>query len=153
MYKGVSKSSRTVLVKRSLLTLDVKSSITFRVLPFCTNTVVPAFLLCLEASLEVPFWNCVRYLLPFLLNLFSGVECLTLHSKLQLGEEEKVTGGQIGWVWWMGDHCHVVLGQKLRNFKDLWAGALSWWIMRFWFCHFCGLLRRTFSRNLLRTSE
>ena len=31
--------------------------------------------------------------------------------------------------------------------------ALSWWIMRFWFCHFCGLLRRTFSCNLLRTSQ
>ena len=93
------------------------SSITFKVLPFCTNTAVPAFLQCLEASLEVPFWNCVKYPLRFLLNLFTGVESSTLHPKLQLGEEEKVTGGQIGCIWGMGDHCHVVLGQKLRNFK------------------------------------
>ena len=94
----------------------LNSSITFKVLLFCTNTAVPAFLPCLEASLKVPFWNCVKYPLRFLLNL-NGVECLTLHPKLQLGEEEKVTGGQIGWVWGMGDHFHVVLGQKLRNFK------------------------------------
>ena len=53
----------------------------------------------------------------FLLNLFNGVEFSTLRPKFQLGEEEKVTGGQIGLVWRMGDHCHVVLGQKLRNFK------------------------------------
>ena len=95
----------------------LNSSITFKVLPFCTNTAFPAFLPCLEASLEVPFWNCVKYLLRFVLNLFNGVESSTLRLKLQLGEEEKVTGGQIGRVWGMGDHCHVVLGQKLRNFK------------------------------------
>ena len=95
----------------------LNSSITFKVLPFCTNTAVPAFLPCLEASLEVHFWNCVKYLLRFHLNLFNGVESSTLHPKLQLEEEEKVTGGQIGWVWGMRDHCHVVLGQKLRNFK------------------------------------
>jgi len=39
-------------------------------------------------------------------------------SEASAWEEEKVTGGQIGWVWGMGDHCHVVLGQKLRNFKE-----------------------------------
>jgi len=43
----------------------------------------------LEASLEVPFWNCVKYPLLFLLNLFNGVESSTLHPKPQLGEEEK----------------------------------------------------------------
>ena len=103
----------------------LNSSITFKILPFCMNTAVPAFLPCLEASLEVPFWNCVKYLLRFVLNLFNGVESLTLHPKLQLGEEEKGTGSQIGWVWGMGDHCHVVLGQKLRNFK----GPVSWSIV------------------------
>ena len=73
----------------------LNSSITFKVLPFCTNTAVPGFLPCLEASLEVPFWNCVNYLLRFLLNLLYDVESPTLHLKLQLGKEEKVTGGQI----------------------------------------------------------
>ena len=96
IYKGVSKSSRTVLVKEVCLPWMLNSSITFKVLPFCTNTAVPVFLPCLEASMEVPFWNCVKYPLRFLLNLFNGVESSTLHPKLQLREEEKVTGGQIG---------------------------------------------------------
>ena len=95
----------------------LNSSITFKVLLFSTNTVVPVFLQCLEASLEVPFWNCVKYLLRFLFNLFNCVESSTLHPKLHFGEEEKVTGGQIGLIRGVGDHCHVVLGQKLRNFK------------------------------------
>ena len=103
----------------------LNSSITFKVLPFCKNTAVPAFLPCLEASLEVPFWKCVKYPLRFLLNLFNAVESSTLHPKLQLGEEEKVTGGQIGREWGMWDHCHVALGQKLRNFK----GSVSWGIV------------------------
>ena len=95
----------------------LNSSITFKVLYFCTNTAVPAFLQCLEASLEAPFWNCVKYPMQFLLNLFSGVESSTLHPKLQLGEVEKVTGDQIVRVWGMEDQCLVVLGQKPRNFK------------------------------------
>ena len=130
----------------------LKFSIIFKILPFCTNTEVPVFLARLEASLEVPFWNFVKYLLRFLLNLFNGVESSTLHPRLQLGEEEKVTGGQIGYGGW-GITVMLFLAKNCETLKDLWAGALSWWKMRFWFCHFCGLLRRTFSRILLRTSQ
>ena len=102
----------------------LNSSITFKLLPFCTNTAVPAFLPCLEASLEVPFWNCVKYLLLFLLNLFSGVESSTLHPKLQLGKRKKSQGARSG-EWGMGDHSHDVLGQKLRNIKE----PVSWGIV------------------------
>ena len=106
------------LSKEVCLPWMLNSSITFKVLPFCTNTAVPAFLPCLEASMEVPFWNCVKYPLRFLLNLFSGVESLTLHPKLQLGEEDKVVGARSGnYGEW--DHCHVVLGQKLETLEDL----------------------------------
>jgi len=52
----------------------LNSFITFKLLPFCTNTAVPAFLSYLEAFLEIPFWNCVKYPLRFLLNPFNGVE-------------------------------------------------------------------------------
>jgi len=83
-------------LKEVCLPWMLNSSITFKVLPFCMNTAVPAFLPFLEASLEVPFWKCVKYPQQSLLNLFNGVESSTLHPKLQLGEEEKVTGGQIG---------------------------------------------------------
>ena len=150
-YKGVSKSSRTVLVNRSLLTLDVKFLHHLQSTPLLHEYGGPSVSAYLEASLEVPLWNCVTYPLWFLLNLFNGVKCSTLHPKLQLGEEAKVTGGQIGWVW--GITVMFFLAKNCETLKDLWAGALSWWIMRFWYRHFCGLFRRTFSRNLLRTSQ
>ena len=67
----------------------LNSSTKIIVLPFCTNTAVPAFLPCLEASLEAPFWNWVKYPLQFLLNLFNGEECSTLHMKLLLGDGKK----------------------------------------------------------------
>jgi hypothetical protein len=31
-----------------------------------------------------------------ILNILSGVECLKINKKIKIGEEEKVTGGQIG---------------------------------------------------------
>ena len=134
------------LQKEVCLPWMLNSSITFKVLPFCTNTAFPAFLPWLEASLEFPFWNWVKSPLRFLLNLFNCVESSTLHPKLQLGEEENVTGG-----W--GTTVTLFLAKNCETLEDLWAGTLSWWIMGFWFCYFCGLLRHTFSRNLLRTSQ
>ena len=96
VYKDVSKSSRTVLVKRCLLTLEVKFLHDLQSTPLLYEYSGPSVSAMLEASLEVPFWNCVKYPLRFLLDLFNGVESSTLHPKLQLGEEENVTGGQIG---------------------------------------------------------
>ena len=96
----------------------LNSSITFKVLPLCTNTAVPAFLPCLEASLEVPFWNCVKYPPRFLSNLFNGVESFFDSSSeaSSWGRGERHRGPDRVSMG-MGDHCHVVLGQKLRNFK------------------------------------
>jgi len=54
---------------------------------------------------------------------------------------------------WVGDHCHIVLGQKLRNFKGPVRRGIVVVDNEILFRHFCGLLRRTFSRNLLRTSH
>ena len=122
-YKGVSKSSRTVLVNRSLLTLDVKFLHHLQSTPLLHEYGGPSVSAYLEASLEVPLWNCVTYPLWFLLNLFNGVKCSTLHPKLQLGEEEKVTGGQIRWVW--GITVMLFLATKLWNFK----GPVSWGIV------------------------
>ena len=103
--------------KKKLLTLDVKFFHQLQstaLLHECSGPSISAMLGSIPGS---PFWNCVKYPLRFLLNLFNGVKSSTLHLKLQLGEEEKVRGYKIGLVWGMGDQCHVVLGQKLRNFK------------------------------------
>ena len=98
----------------------LNSSITFEVLPFYANTAVPAFLPCLEASLEVPFWKCVKYPLRFLFNLFNDVESSTLHLKLQLGEEEKVTGGaRSGEYGGWGITVMLFLAKNCETLKDL----------------------------------
>jgi len=95
-YKGVSKSSRTVLVKRSLLTLDVKFFHHLQSTPLLHEYSGPSVSAMLGSIPGSPFLEFVKYPLRFLLNLFSGVESSTLHPKLQLGEEEKVTESQIG---------------------------------------------------------
>ena len=95
-YKDVSKSSRTVLEKKSLLTLDVKFLHHLQSTPLLHEYSGPSLSAMLGSIPGSPFWNCVKYPLRFLLNLFNGVESSTLHPKLQLGEEKKVTGGQIG---------------------------------------------------------
>ena len=96
IYKGVSKSSGTVLVKRSLLTLDVKFLHYLQSTPLLHEYSGPSVSAMLGSIPGSPFWNCVKYPLRFLLNLFNGVELSTLHPKLQLGGEEEVTGGQLG---------------------------------------------------------
>jgi len=67
----IQKFEDSACKKEIWLTWMLNSSITFKVLPFCTSTTVPSFLPCLEASLDVPFWNSVKYPLRFLFNLFS----------------------------------------------------------------------------------
>ena len=119
LYKDVSKSSRTVLVKRSVLTLDVKFLHHLQSTPLLHEYSGPAFLPCLEAFLEDPFWNCVKYLLRFLLNLFSGVKSSTLHSKLQLGEEENVTWARLGEYGGWGTTAMLFLAKNCETLKDL----------------------------------
>jgi len=96
MYKDVCKSSRTVLVKRSFLTLDVKFLHNLQSTPLLHEYSGPSVSAMLASIPGSPFLELCQVPLRFLLNLFNGVESSTLHPKLQLGEEEEVTGGQIG---------------------------------------------------------
>jgi len=52
------------------------------------------------------------------LNLFIGVESSTLHPKLQLGEEEKVTGGQIDECGGWGITVMLFLAKNFETLKD-----------------------------------
>jgi len=95
-YKDIYESSRKVLVKRSLLTLDVRFLHHLQSAPLLHEYTGPSISAMLGSIPGRPLCNCVKYPLRFLLNLSNGVESSTLHPKLQLGEEEKVTGCQIG---------------------------------------------------------
>ena len=93
IYKDVSKSSRTVLVERSLLTLDVKFLHHLQSTPLLHEYSGPSVSAMLGSIPGSPFFELCQ--VPAA-NLFNGVESSTLHPKLQHGEEEKLTGGQIG---------------------------------------------------------
>jgi len=95
-YKGVSKSSRTVLVKRSLLTLDVKFLHHLQSTPLLHEYNGPSVSAVLGSIPGSPFLELCQVPAAIPLESFNGVESSTLHPKLQLGEEEKVTEGQIG---------------------------------------------------------
>jgi len=95
-YKGVSKSSRTVLVKRSLLTLDVKFLHHLQSIPLLHEYSGPSVSAMLGSIPGSPFLELCQVPAAIPLESLNGVESSTLHLKLQLGEEEKVTGGQIG---------------------------------------------------------
>ena len=141
ILKDVSKSSRTVLVKRSLLTLDVKFLHHLQSTPLLHEHSGPSVSAMLRSIPGSPFLELCQ--VPAAIPLESLQWCRIFEAS-PWGKGKSHRGpDRVS----MGDHCHAVLGQKLR------AGALSWWIMSFWFCHFCGLLRRTFSRNLLSTSQ
>ena len=62
-----------------------------------------------------------------------------------LGKRKKSQGARSGEYAGWGTTVMLFLAKNCETLKDLLAGALSWWIMRFWFCHLCDLLRRTFS--------
>ena len=116
-YKDVSKSSRTVLVKRSLLTLDVKFLHHLQSSPLLheyRSSGVSAMLGSIPGS---PFLELCQ--VPAAIPLESLQWCRIFDPSSEASVwgrgkshrvPDRVSMGD-------GDHCHVVLGQKLRKFK------------------------------------
>ena len=153
-YEDVSKSSRTVLVKRSLLTLDVKFLRHLQSTPLLHEYSGPNFSAMLESIPGSPFLEFSQ--VPAAIPLESLQSCRIFDPSSEAsawGGGKSHRGGRSGEYGGWGITVMLFLTKNCETLKDPWAGALSWWIMRFWFCHFCGLLCRTFSRKLLRTSQ
>ena len=93
VYKDVSKSSRTVLVKRRLLTLDDKFLHHLQNTPLLHEYSGPSFSAMLGRIPGSSFLELCQVPAVIPLESLQWCESLTLHP---LGEEEKVTGGQIG---------------------------------------------------------
>jgi len=117
IYKDVSKSSRTVLVKRSLLTLDVKFLRHLQSTPLLHEYSGPSISAMLESIPGSPFLELCQ--VPAAISLESLQWCRIFHPSSEAPawgrgkshrEPDRVSMG-------MGDHCQAVLGQKLRNFK------------------------------------
>ena len=115
LYKDVSKSSRTVLVKRSLLTLDVKFLHHLQSTPLLQEyggTSVFAMLGSIPGS---PFLELCQ--VPAAIPLESLQWCRIFDSSSEASAWGRGKSHRGPDRVSMGDHCHVVLGQKLRNFK------------------------------------
>ena len=95
-YKDVSKSSRTVLVKRSLLTLDVKFLHHLQSTPLLheySGTSVSAML---GSIPESPFLELCQVPAAIPLESLQWCRIFDPSSEALAWEEDKVTGGQIG---------------------------------------------------------
>ena len=96
VYNGVSKTSRTVLVKRSLLNLDVKFVYHLQSTPLLHEYAGPSISAMLGIIPGSPFLELCPVPAAIPLESLQWCESSTLHPKFQLREEEIFTGGQIG---------------------------------------------------------
>ena len=117
MYKDLSKSSRTVLVQRSLLTLDVKFLHHLQSTPLLheySGTSVSAMLGSISWS---PYLELCQVPAAIPLESLQWCRIFDPSSEASAWGRGKSHRGPDRVSMGDGDHCHVVLGQKLWNFK------------------------------------
>ena len=103
--------------KRYLLTLDVKFLHHLQNTPLLHKYSGPSVSAMLRSISGSPFLELCQEPAAIPLESLQRCRIFDPSSESSAWGRGKVTGGQIGWVWGMGDQCHVELGQKLRNFK------------------------------------
>ena len=114
-YKGISKSCKTVLVKRSLLTLDVKFLHHLQSTSLLHEYSSPSVSAMLGSIPGSPFLELCQVSAAIPLESLQWCRMFDPSSEAKAWGRGKSHRGP-DWVS-MGDHCHVVLGQKLRYFK------------------------------------
>ena len=119
MYKDVSKTSRTVLVKRSLLTLDVKflhQLQSILLLHEYSGTSVSAMLGSIPGS---PFLELCQVTAAIPLESLQWCRIFDPSSEAQLGEEEKFTGARSGEYGGWGITVMLFFAKSCETLKDL----------------------------------
>ena len=117
LYKGVSKNSRTVLVKRSLLTLDVKFLHHLQSTPLLHEYSDPSVSAMLGSIPGSPFLELCQVPAAIPLESLQWCRIFDPSSEAPAWGRGKSHRGPDRVRMGMGDHRHVVLDQKLRNFK------------------------------------
>ena len=117
MYKEVSKSSRTVLVKRSLLTLDVKFLHRLQSTPLLHEYSGPSVSAMLGSIPGSPFLELCQVPTAIPLESLQWCRIFDPSSEASAWGRGKSHRGADRVSMGFGYHCHVVLGQKLWNFK------------------------------------
>ena len=126
-YKDVSKSSRTVPVKRSFLALDVKFLHHLQSTPLFAR---------IQRSQR--FCHAWKHPWKSLFGILSSTRCdsswiSSMVSNLRpfirsfrLGKRKKSQGARSGEYGGWGTTVMLFLAKNCETLKDLWAGALSW---------------------------
>ena len=94
------------------LFLHVSTSVTFKVLSICCNTlnIVAIFL---NSPILMPF----SAFAIFLFHLFHIGKTFPFEDFFHSEEQKKVTRGEIRWIGRMGHRVHAAFGQKLLNMQ------------------------------------
>ena len=118
-YKDVSKSSRTALLKRSLLTLDVKFPHHLQSTPLLHEYNGPSVSAMLRSIPGSPFSELCQVPAAIPLESLQWCRIFDPSSEALAWGREKIHRGPDRVSMGVGEHCRVVRGQKLRNFEGL----------------------------------
>jgi len=99
-------------------------SIPFKIVPLCSNSLIPAPLPLLERVLEFLISKPTKNILRFPLDLFHCVKATTLYLQLHLREEEEVERGQIWRVRRLWKCDNAVVGEKLMRYESSVRGCI-----------------------------
>jgi hypothetical protein len=102
---------------------------------------------------EVIFFNAVEYCLQFPLDVRHCFKHRPFSFVSNLGNKAKSQGTKSGKLGGWGMITILLLVTKSVVFRDVWAGALSWWRSQLWLCQSSGLFRCAFSLKRLETSQ
>ena len=83
--------------------------------PLWYNTFMTAFFLILETFLKTHFLVRQQFLFRFFFYLLKRSITLSFHWCLQFWEDEKISGDQVRYIWWLRHDYGFVFRQKLMH--------------------------------------
>ena len=102
------------------------SNVSFKILPLCKYTLVPATVKVLETFLETILWNHFQ-LFGRILNYFSNItKASSIQYWFQKREQIKISWSQVRRLWGSSSVVTFVFAKKSLTKTDRCAGALSW---------------------------
>jgi len=151
-WGGDLKITGIIFLKWFIRFYTITTLVSFKVLSFWLDTLVPMFSPLLKTFLELFSADVVQDLQHFLFHFTDINKTLPFHPVFHRREQEKVAWHNVRWIWRIRFNRHVVFCQKLlHTHKAVWAGALSWWRNQSLVLHISGRFFRTISRNLFNT--
>ena len=127
-YEGGPKNNRNYFFKWFIRFCTIINLVSFEVLSFWLDTLVPTFLPLPKTFPELFSADVVQDLQHFLFHFADISKTFPFHPAFHTREQKKVAWCKVGWIGRMTDNHQVVFFAKnCCTLKAMWAGALSWW--------------------------